>query len=129
MAKLRSAALIACFCIVPLASCDDDGHPGGPNDTPKTGTLKGLVKSSAGGTLPNVTVTVTPQSGSVVQVTSTVAGAYEAPDVQGGQGTIRLSTLPPGCLVPRDTSYIMGGGATVIVDVLVTCSPPAPNRI
>ena len=91
---------------------------------PTTGSISGVVSSSAGGGLAGVTVTV---AGGGTAVTGT-SGAYTITNVAAGSRSVSVSGLPAGCTAPANQSTTVTAGAASTVNFTVTCTGGDTNR-
>jgi hypothetical protein len=79
-----------------------------------TGTVDGVISTTAGGTIAGAIITVTPTGGHALPtVTSDASGSYADPMVPASpsSGTVTLSGLPAGCTAPAPVAY---SGLTVL---------------
>jgi WD40-like Beta Propeller Repeat/Carboxypeptidase regulatory-like domain len=98
---------------------------------PLTGTVSGIVVSSLGGGMANVTVAVTPDTAAAHSTTTTSNGLFTVRNVPIGNGTIAVSGLPSNCATPSPTAYAnLTFGDTLTDTVAVICTaPPFVNQI
>jgi hypothetical protein len=90
-----------------------------------TGTVDGVISTTAGGTIAGAIITVTPTGGHALPtVTSDANGSYSDATVPASPsgGTVAVSGLPAGCTTPAPVAYsgltVLG---TVTANFVVSC--------
>jgi Tol biopolymer transport system component len=89
-----------------------------------TGTIRGIITNSLGGSMVEATVTVTPDTAAPLpSVLVSDTGTYVVSAVAIGSGKVTVATLPAGCTIPTAVTYsTLGFGDTLTVNFAVTCT-------
>lgn len=99
--------------------------PSGPHNGSASGaTFSGTVSSSQGGTIANVTVTVTPAGAAALAgVQTSASGSYTVDNVPAGDGTVTVSSLPTSCQAPTAIQYTGAkNGGSRTLNIVAPCS-------
>jgi sugar lactone lactonase YvrE len=93
---------------------------------PLIGTITGVVKSSLGGTLQDVRVSVDPEGDApAIEVATDADGRYTVASVPAGSGSVTVTGgFPSSCSAPAAATYEnLAADSTIAVDFELSCEP------